>query len=114
MFDTTLPVSSMASFQSDLAFAQKDSAAAKLTGSTNDPTALKTAAQNFESVFLSQMFSQMFKDVGTDTVFGGGQGEEMFRSLLLDEYAKQVAKRGGLGIGDAVMRTLISQQEKKQ
>ncbi len=74
---------------------------------------IKKVAQNFESVFLSQMFGEMFKGVGSDSLFGGGQGEEMFRSLLIDEYGKSVVKRGGLGITDAVMRTLIRQQEKK-
>ncbi len=83
-------------------------------GATGDPNALKATAQSFESVFLSQMFSQMFQDVGTDSLFGGGHGEEMFRSLMLDEYAKQVAKKGGLGIADSVMRQLIRQQEKER
>jgi Rod binding domain-containing protein len=58
------------------------------------------------------MLSEMFAGIKTDGLFGGGQGEEMFRSLLLDEYGKQIAKHGGLGIGDAVMRTLVSAQEK--
>ena len=74
--------------------------------------AAKKSAQDFESVFVSQMFSQMFQDVSTDGMFGGGHGEEMFRSVLIDEYGKQVAKKGCIGIADAVLKTLISAQEK--
>ena len=77
-----------------------------------DLAATKKAAQNFEAVFLSQMFGQMFEGVGSDSLFGGGHGEEMFRSMLVDEYGKLVAKRGGVGIADSVLHTLISQQEK--
>ena len=32
----------------------------------------------------------------TDGPFGGGQGEEMFRSLMIDEYGKQIEAQGGL------------------
>ncbi len=82
------------------------------SGKPIDLVAAKKAAQSFEAVFLSQMFGHMFDGVGKDSLFGGGQGEEMFRPMLLDEYGKLVAKKGGVGIADAVMRTLISQQEK--
>ncbi|HIJ62944.1 MAG TPA: chemotactic signal-response protein chel [Rhodospirillaceae bacterium] len=74
--------------------------------------AARKKAKDFESVFVSQMFSQMFQGINADGMFGGGHGEEMFRSLLIDEYGKQVAQHGGIGIADAVMRTLISAQEK--
>ncbi len=81
-------------------------------GNPTDLAAVRKAAQNFEAVFLSQMFGQMFKGIGTDSVFGGGEAEDMFRPMLIDEYGKLVAKRGGVGIADAVMRSLIAQQEK--
>ena len=30
----------------------------------------------------------MFSGIKTDGMFGGGQGEQMFRSLMIDQYAK--------------------------
>lgn len=81
-------------------------------GKGQSMAAMKKSATDFEAVFVSQMFSQMFDGVSTDGMFGGGHGEEMFRSVLIDEYGKQVAKHGGLGIGDAVLRTMIATQEK--
>ena len=98
--------------QASLALAQGQTSSPPMP--TADRAAAKAAAQNFEAVFVSQMFGQMFQNVGTNSLFGGGHGEEMFRSMLIDEYGKLVAKRGGLGISDAVMRTLVSQQEKSQ
>ena len=32
----------------------------------------------------------MFSGIKTDGLFGGGQGEEMFRSMMIDQYGKQL------------------------
>jgi Rod binding domain-containing protein len=44
-------------------------------------------------------------------MFGGGEAENMFRSFLLQEYGKTVAKAGGVGISDMVQRQLLELQE---
>ncbi|MDZ4370326.1 MAG: rod-binding protein [Phenylobacterium sp.] len=71
----------------------------------------KDAAQKFEAQFLSIMFQQMFQGVQTDGPFGGGTGEEMFRSLMTDAMAQQTAKAGGIGIAETVQRELLKLQE---
>lgn len=73
--------------------------------------AIQAKAQEFEGVFVSQMLGQMFSGLSTDGPFGGGQGEQMFRSLMLDEYGKQIAKQGGIGIASSVSAELIKHQE---
>ena len=78
---------------------------------TGSLTQIKAKAQEFEGVFVAQMLGQMFSGVSTDGPFGGGQGEQMFRSLMIDEYGKQIAKQGGIGIADSVTRELLKQQE---
>lgn len=70
--------------------------------------------EQFEAMFLSQMMSPMFEELDTDGMFGGGQSEKMFRSLLVDEYGKQMAKAGGIGIADAVARQILQIQEAHQ
>ncbi|OIQ90893.1 chemotactic signal-response protein CheL [mine drainage metagenome] len=75
---------------------------------------IRQTAEKFETMFLSQMFSHMFEGIKSDAMFGGGHGEEMFQSMLINEYSQQVSKHGGLGIANAVMRTLIAEQEKGQ
>jgi len=57
------------------------------------------------------MLQHMFAGIPTDGPFGGGDGDQMFRSLLLQEYGKQIAARSGIGIADAVERELLRQQE---
>ena len=81
---------------------------------TNDPATAKKTAQEFEGVFLSQFLSQMFDGISADGPCGGGQGEMMFRSLMLDEYGKQIASQGGIGLADAVTRELLKTQEAVQ
>ncbi|HYG88851.1 MAG TPA: rod-binding protein [Azospirillum sp.] len=72
---------------------------------------LRKAADEFEAQFFGQMLAPMFETIETDPTFGGGHGEEMFRSLLVNEYGKQVSQRGGFGISDAVYRELLRAQE---
>ncbi len=74
-------------------------------------TAIGKASKEFESVFISQFLGSMFQGIPTDGPTGGGEGEEMFRSLLIDQYAQSLEKRGGFGLADAVKRQLLKHQE---
>ncbi len=74
----------------------------------------RAAAQEFEAFFVAQMFQYMFAGIEQDTLFGGGPGEEMFKSLLLQEYGTEIARSGGLGLADQVMRELIEIQAEPQ
>lgn len=71
----------------------------------------KAAAQDFEAVFLSEMFSHMFEGLNVDPMFGGGQGEKMFRGMMTQEYGKMMAKGGGIGISDQLQKMMIQMQE---
>lgn len=76
-----------------------------------DMQKMREAAQEFEAVFLSQMLKPMFEGIGSAPPFGGGPAEEMYRSLMMDEYGKSIAKAGGIGIADQVLREMIKLQE---
>lgn len=76
-----------------------------------DPAKLKSAAENFESFFITSMMEQMFSGIETDGPFGGGEGERVFRSLLNQEYGKAIASTGGVGIADMVYRQMVALQE---
>jgi Rod binding domain-containing protein len=71
---------------------------------------IKQTAQSFESSFLSAMMQQMFAGLKSDGPFGGGQGEEMFRSVLTDAMAKQVTRAGGVGVAASVEREMLKLQ----
>lgn len=64
------------------------------------------AAQEFESMFLSEMLAPMFENLDTDGLGGGGIGEQMFRPMLVERYAEAIAKSGGVGLADAIVREL--------
>ncbi len=94
----------------DVLLAQK----AGTTASTADLAArrrqVKETAQAFEASFLSAMLQPMFASLSTEAPFGGGRGEEMFRSFLTEAVAKQVARAGGVGIADTVQREMLKLQ----
>ena len=108
MAAAALPLNGFAD-QANLALAS--GRAAKPQAQSADPTKVRAAAQQFVGMFMSQMFSHMFEGAKTDTMFGGGPGEEMFRSVLVDEYGKAAAKSNSLGMTDQIMRALLSHQE---
>lgn len=88
---------------------------ALLAGTPGAPTAgtgrVAAAAAEFEQVFIAQMLGQMFSGLKTDGPFGGGAGEEAFRGILLDEYARHISATGGFGLAEDVTRELLSLQE---
>lgn len=71
------------------------------------------AARDFEAVFIAQMFEQMFADLPTDGPMGGGTGERIFRSLMIQEVGRQMANQGGMGLAPTVRRELLAMQEQK-
>ena len=80
---------------------------------TTNPTEARETAEDFESYFISQFLSSMFKGIKTDGPFGGGHGEEMYRGLMMNEYGKAIAADGGFGIADAIEREMLAMQEVK-
>ena len=70
----------------------------------------KATATDFEAMFLNSMFSQMTSSVKGEGPFGDTTGTGVWRSMLTDEYSKNFAKAGGIGISTDVFRTLILQQ----
>jgi flagellar protein FlgJ len=67
-------------------------------------------AVKFEASFLTQMLQTMFQGVETAAPFGGGPGEDMWKSFLSEAMAKQMARRGGIGVSKAVEREMLKLQ----
>src|ERR1700761_8282396 len=83
----------------------------KVPQATANPDKAGKVAKEFEGVFISQFLGSMFSGIKADSEFGGGEGEEMFRSMMIDEYGKQMESRGGFGLAAAVQRQLLKHQE---
>jgi flagellar protein FlgJ len=83
-------------------------------GSHLDLAAAQKAGTDFEAFFLSQAFENMFSGVDADPMFGGGSGETVYRSMLIQEYSKVAARNNSTGIAAEVTREILQLQEKQQ
>ena len=88
--------------------------AAATTTRADAPTQRKTLerqATEFEAVYLAEMLKPMFEGLQNDGPFGGGFGEDVWRSLQVQEFGKAIAHSGGIGLADAVRKELLAAQE---
>jgi len=74
---------------------------------------LKTAVQQFEQVFLKQLFSEMRKSVPKSETEGEGKEKEMFEGMLDDERSKAWSESGGIGLADMMYQQLKQQSDSK-
>ena len=42
-------------------------------------------------------------------LFGGTDGDETFRGMMIDEYAKSISAAGGIGIASHIQRDLLGE-----
>ena len=74
----------------------------------------KKVSRDFEGLFVGMMMKSMRETVGKDKLTGGGHGEEVYRSMLDQEYAAASVKRGsGLGIAKIIEKDIIRQESRK-
>jgi Rod binding domain-containing protein len=63
---------------------------------------------------IGQLLQPMFDTVKTaNNAFGGGPGEEAWKPVLVQEFAKQIASHGGLGLARPVYDAMMRMQEAK-
>jgi len=71
---------------------------------------IHATAQKFEASFLTTVLQTMFQSVSTSPPFGGGEGEDMWKSFLAESMAKSMARRGGVGVAGSVEREMLRLQ----
>jgi Rod binding domain-containing protein len=104
------PIESQATATLDLLrFQQTGLQPAKAKGAAN----ARAQAQDFEAMFLNSMFQHMFAGLNGEGPLGGSTGVGVWRSFLTDEFAKSIAKKGGIGLADKILPQLIALQEAK-
>jgi Rod binding domain-containing protein len=74
-------------------------AAAAGAASAHD-TRVETAARDFESLFLTRLVDEMFKD----TPLGGDQA--VYGNLVTDQFGRYLAGAGGIGLADVLARQM--------
>ncbi|MDR3471950.1 MAG: rod-binding protein [Devosia sp.] len=76
--------------------------------------ALMKQANDLEGVFLNTLTSQMFSSIKTDGPFGGGFGEQTWRSMQSEQLADAIAKSGGIGLAAQITQNLLDVQQAAQ
>ncbi len=70
---------------------------------------LQEAADQFESLFLHQLLTEMRKTVSDGgNVFGDRKGEKIFQSMLDEEMSTVMSKAGGIGLGRLLYDQLVN------
>ena len=78
------------------------------------PTEAKArkTAEDFETMFLEQTLERLFASGGPEGPLGdNGAGGEVYRSMLVKEYAGNITRSGGVGIADQIYREILKLQE---
>ena len=88
--------------------AQKNALSA--LANAKDPKKNAKLGLDFETMTLSNLLSPMFEGLKTDGVGGGGEAEDTMRSFYVDAMAKEMAKRGGIGISSMMQKELLKMQ----
>lgn len=95
----------------DLRLPATSDAGAARTDSSLDRKAMHRKAVEFEAIYLAEMLKPMFEDLQAAAPFDGGFGEDVWRSMQLQEFGQAIAKSGGVGLADAVYADLLAAQE---
>lgn len=68
------------------------------------PEDVKKAAREFEALFINNLFKVMRESVPKGGLLDGGRGEEIYTSMLDEALSAELAKRGGIGLANIVLK----------
>ena len=71
-----------------------------------DAQKLRETTQQFEAIFLQQIFKEMRKTIPDDGLIQRGNADDMYTQLQDMEAAKIMAEQGGIGLADLMMQQL--------
>lgn len=72
-----------------------------------DPQQLKAATQQFEAVFIQQMFKDMRNTIPEGGLIERSNADDIYTQMQDAEAAKVMAERGGIGLADLMMQQLL-------
>jgi Rod binding domain-containing protein len=69
------------------------------------------AATDFEALLLQQMIQSMWKSVPSEGLLSGSSEEAMYRDMLSEQLAQELAKNQSMGLKDAVLGEMNKKQK---
>jgi flagellar protein FlgJ len=70
------------------------------------PGTLRETTREFEGLFVSHLLQSMRRTVPQGGWLGAGLGQQVFRDMLDQEWARQIAFSGAFGLGDLLYEQL--------
>ncbi len=74
-----------------------------------DREKLQQTAQQFEAIFIQQMFKEMRNSIPEGGLIKRGNADSIYTQLQDAEAAKVMAERGGIGLADLMLQELLKQ-----
>lgn len=78
-----------------------------------DPEKLKKTAQQFEAVYIQQMFKEMRKTIPNNGLIERGNADDIYTQFQDAEAAKIMAEQGGIGLAELMVQQLIGKEPQK-
>ncbi len=78
----------------------------RLAADSRDPEVLREVAGQFEALFLQSMLESMREASLGDPLFGESDQHEMYRGMLDQQLAAELATGKGIGLADMIVRQL--------
>ncbi len=75
-----------------------------------DPQKIKEQAQEFEAVFIQQVFKEMRKTIPDGGLIERDSAEDTFTQLQDLEAARVCARKGGIGLAELMTRQLLEEK----
>ncbi len=77
-----------------------------------DPAEIRKVAEEFESLFLGIVLKSMRDTVQKSGLIDGGNAEDIYRSMLDEEYSKMMAAQRHTGLADSIEASMLGMQPK--
>jgi peptidoglycan hydrolase FlgJ len=77
-----------------------------------DPQKIKEATQQFEAIYIQQMFKEMRNSVPDGGLIERDNANDIYTQLQDAEAAKVMSEQGGIGLSDLMLQQLLGEDEK--
>lgn len=67
---------------------------------------IEKAATQFEALLLHQMLKEMWNTVPKDGLLSGGHEEELYRDMLNEGIANEIAEKQSIGVRDVLIKDM--------
>ncbi len=78
----------------------------KMATKNQDP--LFKACQEFESLFINEIFKSMRRTIPRDTLLETGMAEDIFQGMMDEEMAKEAARKNSFGLATMLYHSFVN------